>query len=997
MKKSISNVTLLSVLFLLGACSTTDSDKGNVEESSATSILNSALAGAFTGTANDQSTIVNATAGTAGIEPGGIIITSGANGVFTSVSSTAVTFADADNNTSAQQNSAMQQAVKTAVDAILRVSDNAVLGLSKGSIVVVKLSDVQKAEATVTLSTTDGYVFEDKKNTRTFVIVLTSSDLHTSNILNTKLVEAFTGAANDKSTTINETVGTAGIESGEITINSDANGVFASVSSTVTVSDADNTPERQISAMQNSVKTAVDAILRVSDNTVVGLSTESTVVVKPYGSQTSLAIATVTLSTTGDYLFEDNSNIKTFVIALTIVEAPTYSVLNTKLSATFTGAANDQSTTINATAGTVGIESGGITITSEASGIFTSINSTVTVSDADNTSERQILAMQNSVKTAVDAILRVSDNTVVGLSTESTVTVRTAGAQTFLATVTLSTTGDYLFENNSNIKTITIVLTIAEAPTYSVLNTKLASTFTGAANDQSTTINATTGTAGINSGGITITSEASGIFTSINSTILAFATADNTSALKISAMQNSVKTAVDNILRVSGNAILGLSTESAVIIQTVGNERSLAIVTLSTTGEYLFEDKKNTRTFSIVLTNPDLLTSNILNTKLASTFTGAANDKSVAINVTTGTAGINSGGITINSDASGVFASSSPVITFATADNTPTQQISAMQNAVKKAVDAILKVSDNAVLGLFTESTVVVNRSDAQKAKATVTLSTRETYLFEDKKSTRTFVIVLTIPSVESIIDPTAFNVPATTAIQGTAGTASFTIPIGFDDVTAKVPTYFHNKDNLLYDEKKNALTKAFRSMSTPTGVQITAVEEDIRSSKVTVTFGAKDGYKFIDSSSSKKFTIHLSGFFGDSQQTIEEPAYFVKGFGVIPNGIQLDSGLVQNTRLVHATARGNVNTQKIAVMKALDQMFYDASSFAPLLPEGIKYTKTSPRARVKLDSKGNPMLYDNQGYFIITLPRLDESYIFNQADQAKKEITIRVQWIPGS
>ena len=856
MKKSISNATLLSVLFLLGACSTTDSDQGNVEESSSTSIMNSALAGAFTGTANDQSAIVNATAGTAGIEPGGIIITSGANGVLTSVGSTAVTFADADNNTSAQQNSAMQQAVKTAVDAILRVSDNTVVGLSKGSIVVVKLSDLQKAEATVTLSTTDGYVFEDKKNTRTFVIVLTSSDLHTSNILNTKLVGAFTGAANDKSTTINETAGTAGIESGEIIITSDANGVFTSVSSTVTVSDSDNTPERQISAMQNSVKTAVDAILRVSDNTVVGLSTESTVVVKPYGTQTSLAIATVTLSTTGDYLFEDNSNIKTFVIALTISKVQTYSVLNTKLATTFTGTANDKSTTINEATGTAGIASGGITINSDARGVLTSVgNTAVTFADADNTSERQISAMKNSVKKAVDAILKVSDNTVLGLSTESTVVV--------------------------------------------------------------------------------------------------------------------------NLLSDA--------------------QKAEATVTLSTTGEYLFEDKRNTRTFVIVLTSSEVQTYSVLNTKLATTFTGTANDKSTTINEATGTAGIASGGITINSDARGVLTSvGNTAVTFADADNTSERQISAMKNSVKKAVDAILKVSDNTVLGLSTESTVVVNLlSDAQKAEATVTLSTTGEYLFEDKRNTRTFVIVLTSLDIKSIIDPSAFNVPATTAIQGTAGTASFTIPIGFDDVTAKVPTYFHNKDNLLYNEKKNAITKAFESMSTPTGVQITAVEEDIRSSKVTVTFGAKDGYKFIDSSSSKKFTIHLSGFFGDSQQTIEEPAYSVKGFGAIPNGIHFNPGFVQKG-LVYATVRGNVNNQKIAVMQALDQMFYDASSFAPLLPEGIKYTKTSPRARVKLDSKGNPMLYDNQGHFIITLPRLDDSYIFNQADQAKKEITIKVQWIPG-
>ena len=463
-------------------------------------------------------------------------------------------------------------------------------------------------------------------------------------------------------------------------------------------------------------------------------------------------------------------------------------------------------------------------------------------------------------------------------------------------------------------------------------------------------------------------------------------------------MQQAVKTAVDTILNVSDNNVLGLSTESSVVIRLItGTQGAIATVTLSTTDDYLFEDNRNTKTFIVVLAVERVPTTSILNTQLARTFTGAANDQSITINETTGTAGIESGGIIIASDANGVFTSAgTAIVTLADADNTSTRQIVAMQQAVKTAVDAILNVSDNNVLGLSKESSVVVRLSGIQGAEATVTLSTTDGYLFEDNRNTKTFIIVLTRLDIVSIIDSSAFNVPATPTSQGTAGTASFTIPVDFNDVTIKVPTYFHNKDNLLYNEKKDAVTKTFKSMPTPIGVEITAIEEDIHSSKVTITFGAKDGYRFIDHSPSKRFTIYLSGYFGDGTQTIEEPSYFVPGFGVIPSGIQLDPGFVQHKRLVHATVRGNVNNQKIAVMQALDQMFYNASIYAPLLPEGIKYTKKTPRARVKLDAKGKPMLYDNQGYFIVTLPQQDGYYIFNQADKTKKEITIRVQWLPG-
>ena len=261
----------------------------------------------------------------------------------------------------------------------------------------------------------------------------------------------------------------------------------------------------------------------------------------------------------------------------------------------------------------------------------------------------------------------------------------------------------------------------------------------------------------------------------------------------------------------------------------------------------------------------------IVNTALATVFSGAATDESILIEAVAGVSvGIDAGEISLKIESDGIFVDDSVAIT--TLGNI---KLPIIENTVKIAVNSILAVEDNIITGFskISEVSVVINTTTT--ATATVTFFAEGTYVFEDKNTDKTLILNLTgsFDDSKSVIVNTLTTIPTTVA-SGTAGIASFTMN-GFADLTVGTITF--NSADKTVAQKNRAVKTAFETMFALTheGVTITVNDDltfniDDTTSFITVTFTPKPGYMFEDTTTSPK-TARIS-FTGNLYDSTHEP-----------------------------------------------------------------------------------------------------------------------------
>ncbi len=130
-------------------------------------------------------------------------------------------------------------------------------------------------------------------------------------ISNAELARVFDGDTDDKSVTISNASGIAGIIADEIIIKV-TTGIFQNSNDVdVTFDITDDDYDKKSIAMTKSVKQVVNNILNVTGNNIEGLSKEASVVVE---IDDTAVTATVTITVNTDYVFEDRTTTKTFAI-----------------------------------------------------------------------------------------------------------------------------------------------------------------------------------------------------------------------------------------------------------------------------------------------------------------------------------------------------------------------------------------------------------------------------------------------------------------------------------------------------------------------------------------------------------------------------------------------------------------------------------------------------------------------------------------------------------
>ena len=401
----------------------------------------------------------------------------------------------------------------------------------------------------------------------------------------------------------------------------------------------------------------------------------------------------------------------------------------------------------------------------------------------------------------------------------------------------------------------------------------------------------------------------------------------------------------------------------------------------------------------------------VSNSQLAIAFNGALNDQSIAITQAQGRAGINRGVISLKVEK-GAFKEDSAAISLSSSDNTGVKQMAAITNSVTQAVNAILTVKENAVVGLSTESTVEVIIKNATSSTATVTIKTVDGSTFEDKTTTKIFKINLTGRGFEiPVIDESAFSIPAIASTTGRAQIAGFTIPAGFAEVTSKVAVNFNNKDNLT-TEKFLAVKKAIESMVLPAnkGIVIASVGEFKMdgyagwdaSGNITVTFKAASGYKF-EGASTRKVKINFRGPFIDTKQTIDETAFTTTArgkasgrAGVSP--IQFNKNFaVGNLPNLSFTSKVEAKEKEEAIA-GLDNMFYEEyKPFGGKLPEGVRYNKGKGNVKIKkMPNNVDDDWNDYYAWFEVTFDVADTDYVFAGDDKTKKTVYIKIKVLPS-
>ena len=275
----------------------------------------------------------------------------------------------------------------------------------------------------------------------------------------------------------------------------------------------------------------------------------------------------------------------------------------------------------------------------------------------------------------------------------------------------------------------------------------------------------------------------------------------------------------------------------------------------------------------------------IANSELARVFDGANNDKSITIEKVSGTAGIVADEIVFKVLA-GTFQSNPDVaVTFDTADDDGGKKITAMTKSVKQAVEAILNVAGNNIEGLSKETRVAVD-IDRTTATALVTIIVDDDYAFEDKTTTKTFIIILTGEGVRKTVisnnllastfnNATEDKSLAVNKAVGKAGITADAITLNaqkgvFVDNT-EVAILFNATDNTNVKQITaiiNSVNQAVDTMLAIEANHINGLSEDVTvladiasttEATATVTINVYDGFEFEDRSTSKTFTIGLT------------------------------------------------------------------------------------------------------------------------------------------
>ncbi len=753
-------------------------------------------------------------------------------------------------------------------------------------------------------------------------------------IPNSTLVAKFFGTmlSNDQNPVGRAIAGTAGINEGGVTFKFDQRtSKFVDGKAEIKFHNDDNTAAEQSAALKARITNEARTIIQHANNKITGLSPLVGVEITHDELDATKATALVTVKTSGESKFEDGEKTKTFNIMLTgIYFVPPIVVLNETLATAFND--NDPSDLITASPGNAGIAAGEIVINAN-NGDFQDTDNTaeITFHDTETDATKLITAMKNSVKTAVDDILRLPNNTVKGLSTETLVSVRISGTEG-LATVTIKVKEGFSFEDGSNAKTFVITLTSDRIQKTIITNTKLAEIFNGASEDKSRTVNLIGGVAGMPANGI-ILNAPGGTFDTSN-TVVTFHIGDTTAANQNAAILYSVKLVVNEILEKSVNKIDGLNINAVFKVVIADSTTATATATINTIDGYEFEGGSTSKDIVVELTGAFTDHTVILNSDLQSEFDG--NDESPNYNESPGRASIRGKEITLKV-INGKFQDDNNVaVTFHGNDDTIEEQKIAIEFTVKKIIDFMLHPSLNKVKGLDGGSTVkFIEKTGDTTATATVTIKSIGGYKFEDGTTSKTFTITLNSMGFEGATLYVNGNAPSHTR----AGLTGFIIPKDFSDITDKVAVKFHNLDNVFDDEKKIAIKNAMLKMNLPIGNSLKV--------KSVGDFQSNDNTIEVTFNNNEVVKIYLSGYFGDQNQEITIDAFKTDAFGSTGGYAGLPSISVRKdftaptlTHVAGYSGRPNDDGKKAQIIKALDAAFLQRNqvNYGDDYPEGIQY-----------------------------------------------------------
>ena len=755
-------------------------------------------------------------------------------------------------------------------------------------------------------------------------------------IPNSTLVAKFFGdmASKDQNPERRANAGNAGIDAGGVTFKFDKQSAeFVNGNAKITFHEDDNTAAEQSAALKARIRFEASAIIQNPSNKIDGLSPLVDVDITHDELSATKATALVTVKTSGESKFEDGEKTKTFNIILTgKYFVPPAIILNETLAIAFND--NDPSDLITASPGNAGIAAGEIVINAN-NGDFQDTDNTaeVTFDNAEINATQLIAAMKNSVKTAVDDILKQATNTVEGLSTETLVSVRISGTKG-LATVTIKVKDSfsYSFEDGSNAKTFVITLTSDRIKKTIITNTKLAEIFNGAPDDRSRAVNLIGGLAGIKAEGIILNAVA-GKFDTSNTNVI-FHIGDTTAANQNAAILYSVKLVVNEILGKSVNKIDGLNTNAVFKVVIADSTTATATATINTIDGYEFEGGSTSKDIVVKLTGTFTNHTVIPNSDLQSEFDG--NDESPNHNEEPGKASIRSKEITLKV-INGKFQDDNNVaVTFHGNDDTIAEQAIAIEYTVKKIVDFMLVPSRNKVKGLDGKSTVkFIEKTGETTATARVTIKSIGGYKFEDGTTSKTFTITLNSMGFEGATLYVNANAPS----QTRAGLTGFIIPKDFSDITDKVAVTFHNLDNVFDDEKKIAIKNAMLQMNLPKGNSLKV--------KSVGDFQSNDNTIEVTFNNNKVVKIYLSGYFGDQNQEITIDAFKTDAFGAtggyagLPRiSVGKDFTAPKITHVAGYSGRPNDDGKKAQIIGALNAAFLQRNqvNYGDDYPEGIQY-----------------------------------------------------------
>ena len=754
-------------------------------------------------------------------------------------------------------------------------------------------------------------------------------------IPNSTLVAKFFGTmlSNDQNPVGRAIAGTAGINEGGVTFKFDQRtSKFLDGKADIVFHDDDNTAAEQSAALKARITNEARTIIQHANNKITGLSPLVGVEITHDELNATKATALVTVKTSGESKFEDGEKTKTFNIMLTgIYFVPPIVVLNETLAIAFND--NDPSDLITASPGNAGIAASEIVINAN-NGDFQDTDNTakITFDDAETDATKLITAMKNSVKTAVDDILKQATNTVEGLSTETQVSVRISGTKG-LATVTIKVEKGFSFEDGSNAKTFVITLTSDRIKKTIITNTKLAEIFNGASEDKSRTVNLIGGVAGMPADGIILNADLNGKFATSNTNVI-FHIGDTTAANQNAAILYSVKLVVNEILEKDVNKIDGLNINAVFKVVIADSTTATATATINTIDGYEFEGGSTSKDIVVELTGAFTDHTGIPNSDLQSEFDG--NDESPNYNEAPGSASIRGKEITLKV-INGKFQDDNNVaVTFHGNDDTIEEQKIAIEFTVKKIIDFMLKPSENKVKGLDGGSTVkFIGKTGDTTATATVTIKSIGGYKFEDGTTSKKFTITLNSMGFEGATLYVNGNAPS----QTRAGLTGFIIPKDFSDITDKVAVTFHNLDNVYDDEKKIAIKNAMLQMNLPKGNSLKV--------KSVGDFQSNDNTIEVTFNNNEVVKIYLSGSFGDQNQEITIDAFKTDAFVATGGHAGLPSISVGKDftapALTHVAGYSGSPThdgKKTQIIGALNAAFLQRNqvNYGDDYPEGIQY-----------------------------------------------------------